>query len=86
MHSGKMTCHPFNLANGYLLTTRTHAHFWLFLCGIMLRVRFRFRASVRISVSVRLKVLLTRLKLGILHAFVCEWLASVWCTVAPLCM
>jgi len=33
-----------------------------------------------------LKVLLTRLKLGILHAFVREWLASVWCTVAPLCM
>ena len=39
----------------------------IFLCGI----RFRFR--VNISVRVRLNVLLTRLALGVLHAFVREW-------------
>ena len=46
-------------SSGFLLTTRvpTNFHCWLFLCGIMFRVR------------VRLKVFLTRLTLGVLHAF-----------------
>ena len=47
--------------------------FWLLLCGI------RYRVSVRVYVRVRLKVLLTRLTLGVSHAFkwalVREWLA-----------
>ena len=42
----------------------------LFLCGI----RFSFRVSVK--VMVRLKVLLTRLTLIVLHVSVREWLAS----------
>ena len=29
--------------------------------------------SVRVMVRVRLKVPLTRLTLGVLHAFICEW-------------
>ena len=35
-----------------------------------------FRVRFRVHVSVRLKVRLTRLTLGVLHAFVREWLAS----------
>ena len=46
--------------------------FWLFLCGIMFRVSF----SVIVKVRVRLKVLLTRLTVGVLQSFVPEWLAS----------
>ena len=36
-----------------------------------------FRVKMRIMVRVRLKVLLTRLTLGVVHAFVREWLASI---------
>ena len=48
--------------NGYLLTSHVQMIFWLFLYGIRVRVR--------------LKVPLKRLTLGVLHAFVLEWLAS----------
>ena len=41
----------------------------IFLCGI----RFRFTVNISVSVRVRLNVLLTRLTLGVLHAFVREW-------------
>ena len=55
------------------------------LCGIRFRFRgrvkvmFRFmvsRVRVGVSVRVRLKIPLTRLTLGVLYAFVREWLAS----------
>ena len=55
------------------ILTSSNAHFWLFLCGI----RFRFKLRFRVSVRVRLKVLLTRLTLGVLHAFVRECLARL---------
>jgi len=53
-------------------------------CGIRFKVRLRFRVNVTVRVSInvtvrvknRLKVLLTRLTLGVLHGFVHEWLAS----------
>ena len=64
----------------------------MFLCGIRFRIRFSDIVIVSVSVSVsvsdsdsdsdsdsvsvRLKVLLTRLTLGVLHALIREWLAS----------
>ena len=55
------------VGNDYLETTQVQIYF---LCGI----RFSFR--VRVRVRVRLKIPLTRLTLGVLHAFVREWLAN----------
>ena len=79
MHNACVSERQWLLANH----SRADTHFWMFSRGIRLRVRFavnvRARVSVKVSGSVsrsRLKVLTTRLTLGVLHAFVRKWLTN----------